>query len=245
MKAIILVLLLSLISTATGEIYTWDFSTNGPYLGGEVSTHQKHHITIEDTDINGVATKALVYPTAYCEKNTRILYDMLECAALGNALRFTMDIYWAGTQKSEWQTFLHAGTQGSGITLGMNQYGQLTFANKNNCEEDLIESAQLKANTWNAVTFTLSDNKTFISIDDVTYQGNNLTWEDMAWNEVDNEEYKYLYTLGCKASGFYDEDRIKKGVKIANLKVELIPEPATVFLSIFAIMFLATKRRRY
>ena len=244
MKALILSLLLGLACHAASEVYTWDFSTNGPFLGGNVVPNNNNHITIVDAVVNGVDTKALVHETGYCEQNTRVLYDMLECASMGKALQFTMDIYWDGTQSSTWQTFLHVGTQGSGITLAMNPYGQLTFCNKNNYEEDLIEEAQLTTNTWNAVTFTLSDNETFISIGGVTYQGNNLTWKDMAWDDIDREEYKYTYTLGCKGKGFYYEDIIYDGVKIANLKVELIPEPATVSLSLLAITCLITRRRR-
>ena len=244
MKALVLSLLLGLVCHAASEVYTWDFSTNGPFLGGSIPISDLRSITIENVKINGIATRALIYPTTYCEEDTSVLYDMLECAALGKELRFTMDVYWDGTQSTTWQTFLHVGAESMGITLGMNPYGQLTFADKNNYDEDLIAAAQLEVNTWNAVSFTLCGDKTYITIGNTTYQGNDLTWEDMAWDGISNEEHKYHYTLGCRASGNYHDARIKKGVKIANLKVELIPEPATVSLSLLAITCLITRRRR-
>ena len=244
-KATVLSLLFVLAGSAAGEVYTWDFSTNGPFIGGTVSTHQKNSITIEDAEINGVATRALVYPTTYCEKGSEVLYNMLECAALGETIRFSMDVYWDGTQKdSHWHTFLHVGPAGYGITLGMNGYGQLTFANQNNYDEDLIESAQLTAQTWNSVVFTLASDKTFISVNGNTYQGNDITWDDMAWATIDNPDYRFNYSMGCRASGKYDDNRILKGVKIANLRVECMPEPSTVSLSLFAITILTTMRRR-
>lgn len=121
---------------------------HGPFISGTVSTHQKNSITIEDAEINGVATRALVYPTTYCEKGSEVLYNMLECAALGETIRFSMDVYWDGKQKnSHWHTFLHVGPAGYGITLGMNGYGQLSFANQNNYEEDLIESSNMHSSS--------------------------------------------------------------------------------------------------
>ena len=259
MKALVLSLLLGLACSAVEESYTWDFSTNGPYLGGKKSTYAKCNITIIDVEINGVASKAFDRSTRYCEQNTQVLYDMLECASMGKALQFSMDIYWSGgtqTQSNTWQTILHIGTDGNGITLGMNQSGQLFFASlQNNYDYDvkngypsyqkgLIEASQLTANSWNAVSFTLSGDKTFITVGGVTYQGNDLTWEDMRWGSGSGES-QYYYTLGCRAKGNWDDDILKKGVKIANLKVEFIPEPTTVSLSLIAITCLIAKRRRH
>lgn len=259
MKALVLSLLLGLACHAASEVYTWDFSTNGPYLDGEKSTHNKCNISIIDVEINGVSSKAFGRSTRYCEQNTQVLYDMLECASMGKALQFSMDIYWSGgtqTQSNTWQTILHIGSDGNGITLGMNQSGQLFFASLQNdydydvkngypsYEKGLIEAAQLTANSWNAVSFTLSGDKTFITVGELTYQGNDLTWEDMRWDSGSGESLYHYYTLGCRARGKWDADILEDGVTIANLKVELIPEPATVSLSLLAITCLITRRRR-
>ena len=245
MKTTFITSLIALAGITTGaESYTWDFSTTGPYLSGTLDGNGNNYIVTETVTVHGVSTVAMTYSTRYWEKNTDILYNMLEKAAQGKSLVFTMDIFWNGSPSYAPCTFLHIGQRYCGITLGMSTEGQLSFSCLDDYEKDLVSNAFITPGKWQTVSFTLTGEQTSVTIDGNTHQGNPISWTDMSWEKAESDEIKYSYSLGCLAPGWHGEATLWDGVKIANLKAALIPEPATTSLTLAALGIVALRRRR-
>lgn len=105
---------------------------------------------------------------------------------------------------------------------------------------------RLTANSWNTITYTLSNNKWTATLGGVTSDAKTLG--TVSWDASEAERNKY--SIGIKAPG-WDSGATglnDSGCKIANMTIAYtaapIPEPTTATLSLLALAGLAARRRR-
>ncbi len=230
--------------------YTWDFSQDNTQngktgvLGGTVTnTFATESITgigtaIKEGDANG----------KYWEVDTNsFLYDAITAATTTAAtLTLTVDYYWTGAQWGE--NILHIGCNSTGIAYGLsNGYISMTTGT---AQDDQFAAAKtdlrLTANSWNTITFTLSNNEWTATLGGVTSDAKTLG--AVSWDASEAERNKY--SIGVKAPG-WDSGATglnDSGCKIANMTISYtaapIPEPTTATLSLLALASLAARRRR-
>ena len=168
----------------------------------------------------------------------------------GGTLTFETVLSWNGNTTSDYQTILHVGEQGKGITLAVNGSNHLIFGENNDYStgHELYDGT-LK-NGDNTVIFTLTGKNTpgtasaSITLNGTTYSMSDMSWATMGWSEGSSRYDEY--TLGAQGPGW---EAHKKLVHItpSNMTVKYVapvPEPATATLSLLALAGLAARRRR-
>ena len=256
-----LIVLMALSGVALGEYswdaskdysYTWDFSKentqNGKtgVLGGTVTnTFTTESITKIGTAIKKGDGDA---KGQYWELNTNsFLYDAITAATTTAAtLTLTVDYYWTGAQWGE--NILHIGCDGTGIAYGLSN-GYISMTTGTAVDADFAAAKtnlRLTANSWNTITFALSNNKWTATLGGVTSEAKTLG--AVSWDASEAERNKY--SIGIKAPGWNSDATglNDSGCKIANMSIAYtaapIPEPTTATLSLLALMGLAARRRR-
>ena len=254
-----IIALLALSGVALGEYswdatkdysYTWDFSQantqNGKtgVLGGTVT----NTFATESVTSIGTAIKKGDAAGQYWEVGTNsFLYDAITAATTTAAtLTLTVDYYWTGAQWGE--NILHVGAADTGIAYGLsNGYISMTTGTAVDASFSAVKTdLRLTANSWNTITYTLSNNKWTATLGGVTSDAKTLG--TVSWDALEDERNKY--SIGIKAPGWNSgaTGLNDSGCKIANMSIAYtaapIPEPTTATLSLLALAGLAARRRR-
>lgn len=258
-----IIALLALSGVALGEYswdatkdysYTWDFSQentqNGKtgVLGGTVT----NTFATESVTSIGTAIKEGNADGSYWEVDTNsFLHDAITAATTTAAtLTLTVDYYWTGAQWGE--NILHVGKDSTGIAYGLsNGYISMTTGTATDNHFSAAKTdLRLTANSWNTITYTLSNNKwtaTLGTTTSVAKELGTITWDTSA-DQVNK------YSIGVKAPGYNSgaTGLNDSGCKIANMTIAytaapstpVVPEPTTATLSLLALAGLAARRRR-
>ncbi len=175
----------------------------------------------------------------------------------GGTLTFALTLQREGNSVSHYQTILHIGAEGKGLTLGVNGSSHLMFgegAEGTNGFGDAHElmSADLKVGSGEAgtnyVVYTLKFKETGKASASITLNNTEYAMNDMLWSTIamsPEAEHYNKYTLGYRGPGW------DGGLPMANISTDsmlvtytAIPEPATATLSLLALCGLAARRRR-
>lgn len=240
---------------AVADDFSWDaskpysFSWNdfsGATLGGSLTNS---YITTNVDDIGTALAKNEAGGNQYWEVNTNsFLYNAITAATTSNAtLTLSLDYYYASSQWG--QTIMHVGQVDKGISFGIAPNGYMSLVTGTGSDSGFANaqsSTQLAANSWNRITFTLSNNQWTTTLNDITSEAQTLG--TIAWADSESEINKY--SLACKAPGYSEGANgiTDSGSMMANLEVSYtpvsVPEPAVASLSLLGLVGLAMRRRR-
>ena len=170
----------------------------------------------------------------------------------GGTVTFALTLNWNGKSTSDFQTILHIGEEGKGLTLSVNGTKNLIFGEGTDGNNGCSAGNELTAATLeegdNDVVFTLTYKEAGKATSSITLNDTVYNMPDMAWSDINmsTESARYdEYTLGFKGPG-WDGKRTMVQVSTDSMLVtyKAIPEPTTATLSLLALAGLAARRRR-
>ncbi len=175
----------------------------------------------------------------------------------GGTLTFELTLQREGNAVGHYQTILHIGEQGKGLTLGVNGSSHLMFGEGSQGtngfgDDHELTSADLKVGSGEAgtnfVVYTLKFKEEGKASASITLNGTEYAMNDMLWSAIamspEAERYDE-YTLGYRGPG-WDGQMTMVNISTNSMLVtyKAIPEPATATLSLLALAGLAARRRR-
>ena len=249
-KTIVALLALVGVATAGTTSYTWNTASNltGSVMNGTVDGT----LALGTYDNYEEGLKVITGTVTYTERNTTVLYNLINDAIEGNSILTISGDISVGSTTSD-LVILHAGRDGYGLTLGI-KGGDLVLTNTN-IDGTAIFSADISLNSsannkWYLTDYTVTIGKGGV----VTYSvggGNAVTASNTFsanWytgTENGGETQNYMYSFGHRAPGWtgqtFGGNFHTTGVTITS---QTVPEPATATLSLLALTGLAARRRR-